>query len=224
MNATVIIPAYNEEAALPLVLQELPRAHVREVIVVDKGSTDRMFQAAQEAGVKVVFEPRRGYGQACQAGLRVLSPEADVVVFLDADHSDYPEDLPTLLEPIERGQADLVIGSRVLGQAAPGSLRPQQRLGNWLACTLIALRFGRGFTDLGPFRAIRYEALTKLRLGDRTFGWNVEMQIKALKAGLRIVEVPVRYRPRIGRSKISGTVMGTLRAGARILWTIARSW
>ena len=124
----------------------------------------------------------------------------------------------------ERGQADLVIGSRVLGQAAPGSLRPQQRLGNWLACTLIALRFGRGFTDLGPFRTIRYEALTKLRLGDRTFGWNVEMQIKALKAGLRIVEVPVRYRPRIGRSKISGTVMGTLRAGARILWTIARSW
>jgi len=224
MKVSVIIPAYNEEEALPFVLQELPRRQVSEVIVVDNGSTDRTFAVAQAAQVKVVFEPRRGYGQACQAGLRALAPDVEVIVFLDGDHADYPEDLPTLLAPIEQGVADLVIGSRVLGHVAPGSLSPQQRFGNWLACSLIAFRFGRRFTDLGPFRAIRHEALEQLALRDASFGWNVEMQLKALKRGFRIVEVPMRYRLRIGRSKISGTISGTIRAGVGILGTIARHW
>jgi len=224
MHISVIIPAYNEEEALPLVLQEVVRQPVHEVIVVDNGSTDRTDEVARAAGGHVVSEPRRGYGQACQAGLRVLSGGTDVVIFLDADHSDYPDDLSKLLEPIQQGHADLVIGSRVLGQAAAGSLTRQQRFGNWLACWLIALRFHRAFTDLGPFRAIRLDALARLQMRDPAFGWNVEMQLKALKLGLRILEIPVRYRPRIGRSKISGTLTGTIRAGFGILTTIARHW
>ena len=224
MNISVVIPAYNEEAALPLVLKELPREPAVDVIVVDNGSTDRTFAVAQAAQVKVVFEPRRGYGRACQAGLRAIAPESEAIVFLDADHSDYPQDLPALLAPLERNEADLVIGSRILGHADPGSLTPQQRLGNWLACRLIGRRFHRRFTDLGPFRAIRRRSLKALDLHDPTFGWNVEMQMKALKRGLRVVEVPVRYRPRTGKSKISGTVTGTIRAGAKILFTIARYW
>jgi len=150
--------------------------------------------------------------------------DSDVIVFLDGDHSDFPEDLPALLAPIERGEADLVIGSRMMGQAQPGSLAPQQRFGNWLACRLIALRFGRRFSDLGPFRAIRRSALEPLALRDRGFGWNVEMQLKALKARLRIVEVPVRYRPRVGQSKISGTMLGSVRAALGILGMVARHW
>ena len=224
MKIAVIIPAYNEEQALPLVLQEIPRQRVHEIIVVDNGSTDRTFAAAQAAKVKVVFEPRRGYGQACQAGLHGLAADSDLVVFLDGDHSDFPEDLPALLEPIEAGRADIVIGSRVLGQAAPGSLLPHQRFGNWLACRLIAMRFKRRFTDLGPFRAIRRDALKRLALHDPAFGWKVEMQVKALKAGLRVEEVPVRYRPRVGTSKISGTLSGSVKAGIAILATIAKHW
>jgi len=224
MKVSVIIPVYNEEQALPLVLHELPRARVSEVIIADNGSTDRTACVAQAAKAKVVSEPRRGYGRACQTGLRAVAPDSEVVVFLDGDHSDYPEDLPRLLAPIEQGVADLVIGSRVLGQAAPRSLTPQQRFGNWLACSLIALRFRRRFTDLGPFRAIRRARLLELGVRDPTFGWNVEMQLKALQAGLRIIEVPVRYRPRIGRSKISGTIAGTIRAGLKIIGTILRSW
>ena len=224
MNVSVIIPAYNEEEALPRVLKALPRTPAVDVVVADNGSTDRTFAVAQAAQAKVVFEPRRGYGRACQAGLRAIAPESEVIVFLDADCSDDPEDLPALLAPLERGEADLVIGSRVLGHAAPGSLTPPQRFGNWLACRLIGRRFRRRFTDLGPFRAIRRHSLKVLDLRDPTFGWNVEMQMKALKAGVRVVEVPVRYRPRIGQSKISGTVTGTIRAGAAILLTIARYW
>jgi len=224
MRVSVVIPVYNEEAALPLVLRELPREHAQEVIVVDNGSTDRTFQVAQAAHVKVVHESRRGYGQACQAGLRIIAGDSDVIVFLDGDHSDYPDDLPKLLEPIRRNDADLVIGSRVLGEALPGALTPQQRVGNWLACRLMGLRFGRSLTDLGPFRAIRRDRLQALSLREPTFGWNVEMQMKALKAGLWVVEVPVRYRSRIGRSKISGTLSGTLRAGFKILLTLARHW
>lgn len=223
MRTCVIIPAYNEEQALPLVLKELPRTPETEVIVVDNGSTDRTFAAAQAANVKVVFEPRRGYGRACQAGLRGMAPGAEVIVFLDGDHSDYAEELPLLLAPIERGEADMVVGSRVL-QAQAGSLTPQQRLGNWLACRLIAWRFGRRFTDLGPFRAMRADLLKRLAIRDKGFGWNVEMQVKALKAGARVAEIPVRYRPRIGRSKISGTISGSVRAGIAILGTIARYW
>ncbi|MBI3324939.1 MAG: glycosyltransferase family 2 protein [Candidatus Omnitrophica bacterium] len=221
---SVIIPAYNEEQALPLVLRELPKGCGLDVVVVDNGSTDRTFAVAQAAQVKVAYESRRGYGQACQTGLHMIASEAEIVVFLDGDRSDFPEELPTLVEPIQRGEADLVIGSRILGQAQPGSLTLQQRLGNRLACQLIAWRFGHRFTDLGPFRAIRRSALERLKLCDRGFGWNVEMQLKALKAQLRIVEVPVRYRPRIGDSKISGTVLGTVRAGLGILGMVARHW
>ncbi len=155
------------------------------------------------------------------AGLSVLRPETEVVAFLDADHSDYPEELPILLEPIARGRADLVIGSRVL-HAQRGSLTPQQRFGNWLVCALLRGLFGVHYTDLGPFRAIRREALDRLQMADPTYGWTVEMQAKAARAGLRIAEIPVRYRPRIGRSKISGTLHGTLRAGGSILTTILK--
>ncbi len=220
MKVGVIIPACNEEAALPFVLDELPREHVSEVIVVDNGSTDRTALVAQAHGATVVVEPRRGYGQACQAGLRALSTHPEVVAFLDGDHADYPEDLPRLLAPIERGEADLVIGSRVLGGAPKGSLTPQQRFGNRLACGLIRLRFGRRFTDLGPFRVIHRSSLDRLGLRDAGFGWNVEMQLAALTSGARIVEVPVRYRARIGRSKISGTLLGTIRAGLAIVGTV----
>jgi glycosyltransferase involved in cell wall biosynthesis len=225
MSVTVVIPAYNEEPALPLVLRELKRLSMpMEVVVVDNGSTDKTFAVAQSFHVKVVFEPRRGYGQACQAGLRAVGHGAEVVVFLDGNHADHPEELPALLAPIERGEADLVIGSRALGQADPGSLTPQQRLGNWLACRLIAWRLKRRFTDLGPFRAIRLDALRRLALTERGYGWNVEMQVKALKTGLRILEVPARYRPRTGTSKVSPTLGGAIRAVADTVGTILKHW
>jgi glycosyltransferase involved in cell wall biosynthesis len=224
MKISVIIPAYNEEQALGQVLRELPKEPNLDVVVVDNGSTDRTFMVAQAAHAKVAYEPRRGYGQACQTGLRMIAPESEVVVFLDGDHSDFPEELPKLVGPIERGEADFVIGSRTLGQAQPGSLTPQQRFGNWLACRLIALRFGRRFSDLGPFRAIRRSVLEQLHLQDRGFGWNVEMQLTAIKAKLRIMEVTVRYRPRVGQSKISGTLPGTVRASLAILGMVARHW
>ncbi len=217
----VIIPARNEAAALGQVLSDIPRAPVYEIIVVDNGSTDATASIARQAGVRVVSEPRPGYGRACLAGLAALDPTVEAIAFLDADHADDPSELPTLLSPIEDGSADLVIGSRVLN-AEPGSLTLQQRLGNRLACMLMARGFGYPYTDLGPFRAIRREALERLRMQEETFGWTVEMQAKAARARLRILEVPVRYRRRIGRSKISGTVSGTLRAGVGILSTIAK--
>jgi glycosyltransferase involved in cell wall biosynthesis len=225
MNVTVVIPAYNEEQALPMVLGELKRQPaVREIVVVDNGSTDKTFGAAQRFHVKVVFEPRRGYGQACQAGMRAVAKEADVIVFLDGGYSDYSEDLPALLAPIERGEADLVVGSRKLGQAAPGSLTQQQRFSSRLACQLIALRFKRQFTDVGPFRAVRRDALQGLAPRDPGAGWNAEMQVKALKAGLRVIEVPVRYRPRVGQSKTSGSLVGTVRIGVDTIGAILRTW
>lgn len=221
MRVAVIIPALNEEQAISHVVNEIPRDLVDDIIVVDNGSHDGTAKAAEAAGARVVFEPRRGYGSACLRGIAALRIP-DVVVFLDGDHSDYPEDLPLLLDPIEKNCADLVIGSRVLGQNEPGSLTPQQRFGNWLACVLLRLLYRQNFTDLGPFRAIRYSALLQLGMTDPDFGWTVEMQIKAAKRGLRIAEVPVRYRQRIGRSKISGTFRGTLMAGYKIISTIFR--
>jgi glycosyltransferase involved in cell wall biosynthesis len=194
---------------------------VHEIIVVDNGSTDGTAVVARQGGARVVTEPTAGYGRACLAGLSVLSSSVDVVVFLDGDHSDDAAELPTLLAPIARGEADLVIGSRVRC-AEPGSLTLQQRLGNRLACCLMHRCFGVRYTDLGPFRAIRREALERLRMHDRAFGWTVEMQAKAAVQGLRIVEVPVHYRLRIGRSKISGTLRGTICAGWAILITILR--
>jgi glycosyltransferase involved in cell wall biosynthesis len=221
MQIAVIIPALNEEQAIGQVLAELPRDLVSDVIVVDNGSTDGTATAAAAAGARVVPEPRRGYGSACLRGIAELR-EPDVVVFLDGDHSDYPEDLPSLVEPIVEDQADLVIGSRALGGPEAGSLTPQQVFGNRFACFLFALIYRRRFTDLGPFRAVRYSSLLELGMADPDFGWTVEMQIKAVKRGLRVLEVPVRYRPRIGRSKISGTLRGAVLAGHKIVSTILR--
>lgn len=229
----LIVPALDEEQALPLVLADLPPGAIDVAVVVDNGSRDRTAEVARAAGAFVVREPRRGYGSACQAGIAALFGEhadaaqrvpeplgrEDIVVFLDADHSDHPEDLPALLAPLRAGRADLVIGSRVLGGADMRAMLPQAWFGNRLACVMMRLLFGLRATDLGPFRAIRAGALRDLRMVDLDFGWTVEMQLKAHMAGLRTCEVAVRYRPRIGRSKITGTFSGTLRAS----WTIL-SW
>lgn len=218
----VIIPALNEEEALPKVLTELPASLAATVIVADNGSTDRTAQVARTHGAQVVSAPRRGYGRACLAALAVLPADTQVVVFLDADASDFPAEAIRLIEPILRKEADLVIGSRARGRAQSGALLLHQRLANDFFVTLIRLLYGFRYTDLGPFRAIRRSALDRLRMSDPNFGWTVEMQIKALKHGLRVKEVSVGYRPRIGRSKISGTLKGTVSAGAKILWTILR--
>ena len=221
MTVAVIIPALNEEQAIGQVIAEIPRDIVSDIIVVDNGSTDDTVAVAEAAGALVVAEPRRGYGSACLRGIAELRAP-DIVVFLDGDHSDYPEDLPSLVQPIVEDRADLVIGSRTLGGPEAGSLTTQQVLGNRFACFLFRLIYGRRFTDLGPFRAIRYASLVSLGMSDPDFGWTIEMQIKAVKRGLRVVEVPVRYRPRIGTSKISGTVRGTILAGYKIITTILR--
>lgn len=216
------MPAFNEERSIGLVLDEIPMEHVEKVIVVDNASTDRTAAVAAEHGAVVLEERERGYGAACQRGIASIGDDIDVIVILDADHSDYPEDLPDLLAPIESGEADFVIGSRVLGQREKGALPWNQRGGNWLACLLMRWLYRRRFTDMGPFRAIRRDKLLGLRMTDKTFGWNVEMQAKAIAMHLRILEVPVRYRRRIGDSKISGTINGTIRAGTKIIGSIFR--
>jgi glycosyltransferase involved in cell wall biosynthesis len=175
---------------------------------------------AKNLGTKVMLEPLRGYGSACLRGISVLKKDTDIVVFLDADYSDYAQDMHTILKPILTGDAEMVIGSRMLGVKKKGALLPQAVFGNKLAAFLIRLFWGFRYTDLGPFRAIRYKALISLNMADKNFGWTVEMQIKALKKGLRITEVPVRYRRRIGKSKITGTFSGTVRAGTKIIYTI----
>lgn len=220
----VVIPALDEEASLPLVLDDLPRPPVRRVVVADNGSRDRTALVARARGAVVVSSPRRGYGSACLAGLDYLRRHdpPDIVVFVDADHSDHPEELPRLLEPILTRRADAVIGSRILGAREPGALVPQARAGNWIACRLIHLLYGHRYTDLGPFRAIRWPALERLAMRDPGFGWTAELQVKALRHGLRVAEAPVSYRRRRGRSKISGTVRGSTAAGVKILWTILR--
>lgn len=216
----VIIPALDEAEAIGAVLAEVP-GWVDEVLVADNGSSDRTADVARAAGATVVEEPRRGYGWACLAAMARLG-ECDLVVFLDGDHSDHPEEMEALVAPLAAGEADLVIGSRSLGRCERGALTPQQRFGNLLACRLILLIWGQRFTDLGPFRAIRNDALRALRMTDKTYGWTVEMQLEAVLSGLRCVEVPVSYRRRIGRSKVSGTVRGVVGAGWKILGTIAR--
>ena len=226
---SVIIPAHNEAKAIGLVLAEIPAGLVQEVVVVDNNSTDDTSAAARAAGATVLREARPGYGYACLAGMAYVfgqpqSEQPDIVVFLDGDHSDFPEQMPELLAPLLAGAADMVIGSRALGEREKGSLLPQQRFGNWLAARLLRLRYGGTVTDLGPFRAILAPALLALHMEDKTYGWTVEMQVKAARQGLRTVEVPVRYRKRIGTSKVSGTVRGTIGAGYKILWTIFRYW
>lgn len=214
----VVIPARNEAAALPGVLAAILPL-VTEVIVVDTASTDGTPEVARRLGARVVAEPRRGYGRACLAGIAALSPDVDTVLFMDADAADRPEDLARLLAPIAAGEAELVIGARRL-DVERGALTPQQRFGNALACLLIRLVWGVRYTDLGPFRVIRRDALARLSMRDETWGWTVEMQVRAARRGLRVQEVPVGYRRRIGTSKISGTLSGTIRAGWKILWVI----
>ena len=223
----VAIPAFNEEPSLPLVLSAIPRPPVRRVVVTDNASSDRTAEVARQGGAVVVSEPRPGYGSACLRALEYLrsNDPPEIVVFLDADFSDHPNELTRLLEPILRGRADLVIGSRRLGDAEPGSLLPQARMGNLAACLLIRILYGHRYTDLGPFRAVRWHSLEKLGMVDPDFGWTAEMQVKALRRGLVVEEVPVSYRRRVGVSKITGTLRGTLLAGYKILWTVLRySW
>lgn len=219
----VVIPALDEEEALPHVLRAIPRPPVRRVVVADNGSRDRTASVAQAHGAEVVREPERGYGAACLRAIAHLAADPpDVLVFLDGDHSDHPEELPSLVAPILRGDAELVIGSRALGRAQRGSLTVQQRVGNRVACAVLRVVYGARYTDLGPFRAITWAAFHRLGMVDRNYGWTVEMQIKAARLGLRHVEVPVSYRPRIGVSKVSGTVRGAVGASRKILWTLAR--
>jgi glycosyltransferase involved in cell wall biosynthesis len=219
----VIIPALNEENSIGKVVGEIPRHLVREVIVIDNGSTDMTMVRAGQAGATVLTESRRGYGYACLKGIeyiRTLKERTQIVVFVDGDYSDYPEEMPGILEPLLQNEADLVIGSRMTGKRQKGSMTLPQVFGNWLATRLIKSIFGVAFTDLGPFRAISFDRLMQLQMEDKTYGWTVEMQIKAAKAGLRCTEVPVGYRKRIGKSKVSGTIRGVFMAGYKILWTI----
>jgi len=226
-DVVVVIPALNERESLPLVLKELP--DVACVIVVDNGSTDGTASVAADHGAHVVTENRRGYGSACLRGLAELRTlqmaggiQPKIIVFVDADYSDHPDELPDLIAPIRQGDADMVIGSRLSGKAEPGAMPPQSIYGNKLACFLMKILFRVSYTDLGPFRAISTDALERLEMCDTNFGWTVEMQIKAARRGLKIAEVPVSYRRRIGVSKISGTVSGTVKAGWKILYLIAR--
>ena len=220
MIVAVVIPALDEEDAIGTLLTEIDRSLVRDVIVSDNGSRDATAEVAGKGGAKVVPVGERGYGAACAGALALLADDVELVVFMDADGSDDPAEVVKLIEPIVAGRADFVIGSRPLGTIEKGALTPQQRFGNWLATRLMAILFHHRYTDLGPFRAIRRDLLDRIEMQDRRFGWTVEMQIRALQLGARVEEVPVRYRRRVGRSKISGTVTGVIKAGWWILYTI----
>ena len=222
LRVAVIIPAINEEKSIGQVIADIP-AWVTEIIVADNGSTDNTAAVAQQAGAKVVPAAVRGYGSACLAGI-AAAENADILVFIDGDFSDYPQQMHTLVQPIAENRADMVIGSRTLGHRQRGSLTIQQRFGGALACWLMWLLWSVRYTDLGPFRAISRPALLQLRMDDRNFGWTVQMQIRAAITGLRTMEVPVDYRRRIGRSKISGTLRGVVMAGYKILYTIGKEF
>jgi glycosyltransferase involved in cell wall biosynthesis len=215
---SVIIPAMNEAQSIRKVISDIP-AWVDEIVVVDNGSTDTTAEVAEKHGAKVLYEPERGYGIACLTGIASLD-HPGIVVFLDGDYSDYPEEMGMLVAPIIQNRADMVIGSRALGEKEKGALSPQQIWGNWLACRLMKLFWDLHYTDLGPFRAIRFSTLQSLNMRDRNYGWTVEMQIKAAQRRVRYREVPVRYRKRIGKSKVSGTIRGVIGAGTKILSTI----
>ncbi len=219
-HIAVIIPALNEEHAIGRVIDDIP-AWVDDIVVADNGSNDGTADVARAHGARVIHEPEPGYGAACLAGIAAC-PKADVFVFLDGDYSDHPEELARVVDPVVNGTCEFVIGSRVMGKAQKGALTPQQRFGNWLACKLMNGLWRTCYTDLGPFRAIDAKALQRMGMRDRNYGWTVEMQIKAALFGMSVREVPVSYRPRIGVSKISGTLKGTALAGAKILGLIAR--
>ena len=225
LRVALIIPALNEEPVIAATLGAIPAGVFHQVIVADNGSTDRTVEAARALGATVVVEPERGYGAACLRALAALGPEIDTVVFLQADLSEDPREAPLLLAPIANGEADLVLGSRVLGRADKGALLPHQAFGNWLATTLIRLLYGHRYTDLCAYRAIRRDALDRLRMRDRNYGWTVEMQVRALQQGLRIREVPVSYRKRAaGVNKVSGNLKASVHAGWIILSTVFRLW
>lgn len=222
-DIVVIIPAYNEENSVGRVIKDIPRNLVKEVIVVNNNSNDQTAKVANAAGATVLDEQRQGYGFACLKGidyLKKMVKKPDIVVFLDADYSDHPEELPQIVAPILEGDVELVVGSRALGKKERGSMTPQQVFGNWLATTLIKWFYGVVYTDLGPFRAIKYDRLIDLNMCDETYGWTVEMQVKAAKQGIKSIEIPVSYRVRVGKSKISGTIKGTILAGYKIITTI----
>lgn len=215
----VIIPAFNEESSIDNVIREIPSI-VDEIIVVNNGSTDNTAVVAKKAGATVLNEPQKGYGYACLKGIKYLENQEikpEIVVFLDGDYSDYPEELIKLVAPIIENDIDFVIGARVKQLREANSMTPQQIFGNWLATTLMKLMFNAKFTDLGPFRAIKYQKLLELEMVDKTYGWTVEMQLKSIKRNLTYIEVPVKYKQRIGTSKVSGTVKGTIFAGFKIL-------
>lgn len=219
----IIIPAFNEENAVGNVVNDIPKEFVREIIVVNNNSTDETAIKARSAGATVLDEKIKGYGNACLKGINHINQKEikpDIVVFLDADYSDYPEEMNNLIAPIINQNIDMVIGSRSLGNLEKGAMNPQQIFGNWLATFLLQLFYGVKYTDLGPFRAIKYDNLVLLNMKDKTYGWTVEMQLKAAKQKLNTCEVPVSYRNRIGVSKISGTVKGTIGAGYKIITTI----
>jgi glycosyltransferase involved in cell wall biosynthesis len=218
-RVSVIIPVFNEQDAITAVLSDLPKHLITEIIVVDNGSTDATARLASENGARVVSERRRGYGSACLKGI-ALADRPDIIAFIDGDYSDHPQELKQVLAPVLSGNVDFCVGSRVKGEREPGALLPHARFGNWLSTSLIAAFFWVDFTDLGPFRAIRADTLARLDMQDTTFGWTVEMQVKAALLRIPTVEVPVSYRRRIGVSKITGTIEGTIKAGWIILFTI----
>ena len=215
----VIIPAYNEEKAIANVIKEIPKT-VNEIIVVSNNSTDNTIALATAAGATVLSENRKGYGYACLKGMEYISNQEikpDIIVFLDGDYSDYPEELTQIIAPILNNNIDFVLGARVASLREKYSMTPQQIFGNWLATNLMQILFRAKFTDLGPFRAIKYEKLQALQMQDKTYGWTVEMQLKVLKQKMSYVEIPVRYKNRIGVSKVSGTVKGSIMAGIKII-------
>jgi glycosyltransferase involved in cell wall biosynthesis len=224
MSVFVLIPALNEEESIGSVIDDIPKDIVTEVVVINNGSTDRTVEVARAHGAAVLTETKQGYGHALMKGISYIAPKnPDILVFLDGDYSDYPGELPMVIKPILEEGMDMVIGSRVLGEQEKGALLPQARFGNWLSTTLIRLFWKYKFTDLGPFRAITYDKFLALDMKELTYGWTVEMQIKAAKMKYKCTEVPVRYRKRIGKSKVTGTIRGSIKAGIGILKTIFAS-